>query len=171
MESTLKYTCLLLACGSSFVLFNGYGLAQSGSGVIERLDSLEKELKLFENAVVAFESEACPDGWVPYTAASGRTIIGAGIGMGLKARILHDSGGTETHRLTPSEMPEHSHEIEGMTHYSYDTTKIPRTHTNLYTKNNNFQFKGMTLSTGSSAPHNNLPPYYVLTFCKKFERA
>lgn len=166
-----KYLNVLFASLVFIAIFSSYGVAESGSGVLDKIDELEKKSQLLEkrldNAVIAFESETCPEGWQVYTAASGRTIIGAGKGKGLKARKLREGGGTETHQLTPSEMPEHSHEIEGMTHYSYDTTTIPRTHTNLYTNNNKFQFRGMTHSTGGSAPHNNLPPYYVLTFCKK----
>jgi len=39
----------------------------------------------------------------------GRTIIGAGTGVGLTARTLAGEHGTETHQLQISEMPEHTH--------------------------------------------------------------
>ena len=166
-----KYLNVLLVSLAFVAIFSSNGVAESDSGILDKIDELEKKNQLLEkrldNAVIAFESGTCPEGWQVYTAASGRTIIGAGKGEGLTVRQLHERAGTESNQLTVSEMPEHSHNIEGMTHYSYSMTNYPRVHTNLYTKNNEFQSKGKTLPTGREKPLNNLPPYLVLTFCKK----
>ena len=42
----------------------------------------------------------------------GRSLIGAGTGRGLSQRTMGDVGGEETHFLTQSELPSHSHGIQ-----------------------------------------------------------
>ena len=59
----------------------------------------------------------------------GRTPIGSGTGSGLTTRTLGNSFGNETHTLSSTEMPAHSHD---MTHNHGGSTviaEIPHTHT------------------------------------------
>jgi microcystin-dependent protein len=69
-------------------------------------------------------------------------------------------GGEEQHKLTIEEMPAHTHsynklgfqESKGTGHYSANKSEIPT----------------QTLPTGGDQPHNNLPPYYALTYIIKY---
>ena len=167
----IRASNILVVCLVSIAIFSKFGVAETGSGVLAKLEELEKKSELLEwrlnNAVVAFDSEQCPKGWRLYTAASGRTIIGSGRGDGLTPKSLGKKGGAETHVLTVAELPSHSHEIQASAHYHVITTDHPRTITKLFHKNEEFQSKGETFSTGEGKPHNNLPPYLVLNFCKR----
>lgn len=89
----------------------------------------------------------------------GRAVIGAGTGSGLTARALGDTGGVETHTLTASEMPSHTHtylpptinpDIEGPGVPDVGATVLG-TVTN-------------TGSAGGDGAHENMPPFGVVTW-------
>ena len=111
-------------------------------------------------AIVAFRSSACPLGWVPVTDVSGRTIIGAGAGSGLTARVNGQTGGAEMHTLTVSELPSHSHGLNIMgRQYAGGNSGIavvPSTTNRMPMEN-----------TGANSPHNNMPPFIVFTYCER----
>lgn len=68
---------------------------------------------------------------------------------------LADSGGTEDHKMTIAEMPEHHHNFHG---------PIPNStaaNAGGYTGQGNTR---QTVATGGDGPHNNLPPYLALNF-------
>ena len=116
----------------------------------------------------------------------GRFILGSGQGQGnqLTNRVIHDTGGEENHTLTVNEIPSHHHSTiardtggdwygpgnldgttgqggnaaEGGTTKNYPQSGDPSGDI-LTTDNTNVSPKEM--------PHNNMPPYYVLTYIIK----
>ena len=104
----------------------------------------------------------------------GRFILGSGEGDGLTQRDIHTNGGEETHKLTVAEMPSHNH-INNNGNYFHDPNGGSiagnvnkggiaagvdywgNTHPVLH----QHQYEG------NDAPHNNMPPFYVLTYIIK----
>lgn len=116
-------------------------------------------------AVLAFDRQRCPDGWSPFDALAGRVIVGAGRAEGLTPRRVGDRGGEERVTLTLAQMPEHRHanptigpnqviqEIEGLEiggRGSYGP-----------------QHRRPTDTAGQSQPHENMPPFFTLLYCRK----
>lgn len=131
--------------------------------VNDAVNALRRQLEATvpKGTVAAFKLDSCPQGWVAYADASGRVIVGAGSGLGLTPRVLHEKNGEEKHTLTISEMPKHRHQLPtfnaqggphevGSGHYGMDW--VPEE----YSK-----------EEGGDQPHNNMPPYLVLTICTK----
>lgn len=127
----------------------------------------------FANAVVAFDQNGCPDGWVQFTDAAGRAIIGAGNGTPSggtptpqTSRTYREHGGEEAVTLTEAHIPNHYHnvpfvpEVSNLSGNSYPVmsslkhSATARSHV-------------ATGSYGASGAHNNMPPYIALYFCKK----
>lgn len=129
-------------------------------------------------AVVAYDTDGCPAGWVPFEEATARFVIGAGNkfdetfrtgadGSDLSTYSYRQKGGAETHTLTHHEMPEHAHSM------LWGRAGEPAQSNERHGVGNDVK-SGLrvrdiqsTLSTGRSEPHNNMPPYIALYFCKK----
>ena len=110
-------------------------------------------------AVMAFDLDACPDGWAPMPELFGRVIVGAGAGEGLTARNNGDSFGEETHTLTIDQMPAHDHgEVWGGENKKAGMENTHATHT--------AGFKRVE-AQGKGQPHNIVQPSYSLTFCRR----
>lgn len=113
-------------------------------------------------AVVAFDSE-CSDGWQEYRLGAGKFLLGAG-----KGKKLHDVGGEENHTLTEEEMPNHNHK-NGPGQYLVRVTGGDTVLSN--TDNSpgeiNIRHGNVIREAGGGKPHNNMPPYIALHFCKK----
>lgn len=105
-----------------------------------------------------------PTGWYLCNGENGtpdlrdRFILGAGTKY-----AVGGSGGSETITLTVDQMPSHNHSISGNDVGAYGgstarnaTAGLANIGTTVYTN-----------SVGSSQPHNNMPPYYVLAFIMK----
>jgi hypothetical protein len=123
-----------------------------------------------QKAVVAFNLDVCPYGWQPFKAGEGRVIVGSGRGNGLSARVLGDLGGFETHTLTLTEIPSHTH---------------PHTDDGVYHNPPNNKYEGLrtefrgdssvglthgardTSATGGGQAHNIMQPFVVLKLCEK----
>ena len=142
-------------------------------------------------SIIAWNSDTIPKGWalcdgriynldsngyaqvestgVQTPDLRGRFILGAGQGSLLTNRTLGDTNGAETHTLNVSEMPSHNH--------SYSGTDWPASeHGGSRAEQNqsgsphdwtHFNVSKTTGSGGQSHPHNNMPPYYVLTYIMK----
>ena len=112
----------------------------------------------------------------------GRFILGSAEdeGEGLTNRVIHDTGGEETHTLTVAEMPSHEHKILA-NQESRDGGNIINSTSHYIMKGNDhgdtarYRLAGTTVGAsigrsseiGSNASHNNMPPYYVLTYIIK----
>ncbi len=126
----------------------------------------------------------------------GRFVLGSGQGANLTNRTLDNSGGSENHTLTLDETPSHSHFTHylGKTsatrlgnvwgdniEVAYETTIINNNSPSFGAVLNNSDSAnyamqsaaqqtanvGLTNSVGKNLPHNNMPPYYVLTYIMK----
>jgi microcystin-dependent protein len=92
----------------------------------------------------------------------GRTLIGSGQANGLTNRNLAEVGGAETHTLTISEIPSHSHTITsagGGNVFSYGTGVGTVGNPNP---------GGSTYANGGGQPHNNMQPFIVITYVIKY---
>ncbi len=101
----------------------------------------------------------------------GRTLIGAGNGNGLTNRVLGEMAGTENETLTISQIPSHSHS------YSFIVKEgrgVSTTANNSFLGQSGiFRNTGINIPmssqttglSGSSQPHNNMPPYLAITYC------
>ena len=117
-------------------------------------------------AVIAFASE-CPNGWSLFGPGRDRFLLGAGEEYTLLSR-----GGTSTHALTANEIPPHPHPHTHQVLRSSDESGVntdplgwPSVHGDLHGTET-----GVALGAvppGSALPHNNMPPYIAVNFCKK----
>jgi microcystin-dependent protein len=121
----------------------------------------------------------------------GRTIIGTGQGTNMTNRTLGAIGGSETHKLTLTEMPAHVHGVLPNPHNSQWTGWRMPTWGLLGSASNSGSLEGwpQTLNTGGdpslpkiqdpkfptdltkkindTAPHNNMQPFVALTYIIK----
>lgn len=125
------------------------------------MNAINQRTEILSSAVLAVEGVDCPQGWESYSAAAGRTIVGAGSGAGLSARVAGKVGGEEDHLLTVAEMPEHTHAGEVSTGAGISAAHIANVPGQLTL--NRRRIGG----AGGSRPHNNMPPFIVMTLCKR----
>lgn len=130
-------------------------------------------------AVVAFDRDDldenhCPDGWSPFLYARARTIVGAGDpshtpekmpfsenGVPLSGYVLRQHGGEQKHLLTIDEMPRHDHgggAVGTRDHAGLDNSAHGVAN----------DIKPLE-SQGGGQPHNIMPPFIALYYCKKTE--
>ena len=109
----------------------------------------------------------------PRSSTSKKTMFGgvfaaATYGNKLIAKHYRDVGGTEGHVLTVTEMPGHTHALD-LTSVGDDG----KTGNLAFIEQKDGRKRHTTYSTGgnagskTAAPHNNMPPYVALYFCKK----
>ncbi len=106
----------------------------------------------------------------------GRSPLHANQGVGLSVRSLGETGGTENVTLLSSEIPAHSHAINGVAvgNAAIPSSLVSMSNTagrpapNLYTDTLGTPVNMNILSlsnSGGGLPHNNLMPFLVLNFC------
>ncbi len=137
-------------------------------------DIAEMKSVIPKGAVVAFADHKTGDqerdcsklgeGWEKFEAANGKFILGAGNNLG-RSFAAGSYGGEYEVVLGLNQMPKHSHTYLKQT----DTgggcglsgcgfhSEYPQTNTSSAGGND----------SGETIPHNNMPPYIVLTYCKK----
>lgn len=149
-----------------------------------------------KDAVVAFDMPgACPEGWSTFAEAQSRAIVGAFFGSGFVAGLGADErreqlteykyrqhGGEEMVALTVEQFPSHLHALQ--LHYAYNFAQgnafiltgqdgpVEDGDSSKFTFSSDFKLpredqRSATETVGSGQPHNNMPPYVALYFCKK----
>src|SRR4051794_12752861 len=109
MSQRLKLSTLTCAMGVLAFSQVGHSSVECNS-VIE---CAEKALasSVPTGAVLAFDLQACPEGWETFVSATGRTIVGVGQAQGLTDRSLRETGGAERQKLDPLNLPPHVHKV------------------------------------------------------------
>ena len=157
--------------------------------------------RIGSGAVVAYDLPQCPNGWVPFEAATARFIVGAGSdfdealstdenGNSLSVKRYNEAGGTQSHSLTLAELPSHNHSIstgyrldgewhdglEGFPRKRNGGVSDPATgidpdfmdaNENIVRDGGHGAQEQVISFEGGGQPHNNMPPYIALYFCKK----
>lgn len=104
----------------------------------------------------------------------GRVPIGAGSGAGLTARTLGAKSGAETHTLSTTEMPSHSHNLLRKSNPdagAFDTNNGNKSESSASTTDRidlGSEFTFSTYNTGGGAAHNNMQPFIVLRYLIKY---
>lgn len=113
-------------------------------------------------------SNAVPDGWALCDGTNGTPDLRGRFVLGeSESHEIGDTGGSEEVTLTVAQMPSHAH---AMYQYSANSSSgfaasAVELHYNSYNWNN--LVAPLTQSQGSSKPHPNMPPYYVLCYIMK----
>ena len=124
-------------------------------------------------------TDGCPSGWEAAQDISGRFVIGAGSGTGLTSRRFRETGGSELARISIEQMPKHNHKIstsyganihdglagsgesEGIDQY------FGRPSAGAKTDGGHGVLAEVLSFEGGDQPHENMPPFIALQFCKK----
>lgn len=180
-------TGVVTAVATTFVL---WGLGQT----FGLLRDVSFSVEVPPGAVVAFDREAgCPGGWSNVgrdesQRFAGRTFIVAGPRVDREtsdqttlSRAFDDRGGTEEHTLIEAQVPSHSHGGSGLSEiYIADNFSTgadgPQMGSqwgfHVLHRGGPYGTSSPALMTdwGGGEPHNNMPPYIALHFCKKEAR-
>ena len=97
--------------------------------------------------------------WVRW--AKGQTLVGVNESDSSFSTV-GKTGGAKTHKLTTSEMPSHTHNMDGTIWSDGSGSKSAYT----FQANRNATTR-YTDSTGGSAAHNNLQPYVTVYYWKR----
>lgn len=118
-----------------------------------------------KNSILAFDQRGCPDGWGKFDEADGHFLLAS------SSKYPYGSkGGKPTVTLTTEQMPEHSHIFTGISVErggwggSVITDKIAVGDNG---HQPSWEPTGSISAEGRGLPHNNMPPYIALTYCKK----
>ena len=136
-------------------------VAPSGSNVTAATDPALPAIPV--GSIIMWNSATPPTGWSLCDGTNGtpdlrnRFVLGASSGHG-----LGQTGGEETHTLSVNEMPNHSHSFS-----------LPQGDQNWGNGGGNTFWGGSygrgigTNAVGGSAAHNNMPPFYALSYIMK----
>lgn len=153
---------------ANWLMLNGDTIGSAVSAATQRNDSYETLFTLIWNSV-ANDQALVPGGrglnaaadWaagksITLPDARGRSVIGSGTGTSLTARTHGDSDGAETHTLTITEMPSHSHD--------YSTRSTTLGVSGAGTPVNQGAATLQTSQTGGDGAHNNMQPWLALNY-------
>lgn len=158
------------------------GLTVAGNLTVDgNITSKGKFNYLPRGSIIAFNGTNAPQGWALCNGQNGtpdlrgKFIYGHGAGQGSS---VGRTGGSETHTLNVNEMPSHNHGCSiGNTSETRKVKSHPGTRwdepghsTNghgFWGKRFNHNHSCSISSNGGNQPHNNMPPYYVLSYIMK----
>jgi len=137
------------------------------------------DIEVPSGAVLAFDRlDGCPEGWKAGIAeAEGRLIIGVkpGTKYVLPYNALkpdYQTGGTENHLLLKKELPSHQHYVNNNIGFDMSYSQWggdPNTKVNVMIGTGFVDNvpAAYTSSVGGNIPHENMPPWLALYYCKK----
>lgn len=120
-------------------------------------------------AVMAFNLDACPTGWVRFAPANGRGIIGIGNSgePGAIAHTLGQVGGEEKHVQTVAELANHTHSFNDNTLGGSNSKDADAGRTDTNWDGYNKTVANNTSNIGGNAAFNVMDPYIALLYCRK----
>jgi len=144
---------------------------QETEGKLGDINEQLSTFKLPDQAILisTVECSKLEGNWKDYSDLSGRFALAKGASTDeygeTKQYALGDKHGVHDHKLEEDELPEHAHKlIWGLD--TGDTGKRVRGY-NLFPENKVLIGRTLhdTSSIGGNKPHNNMPPYLVLSYC------
>ena len=174
MSQTTKQI-LISASGGFFASVLVLFLSWAFGGINQIVSRMSDNVRIPEGAIVMSNKECSvlPGKWEPYERAAGRFPIATGqttdaTGASGNVFELGQEGGAYKHMLTPAEMPTHGHQHNerikvSVTCQNGDTEKGCKG----FDYNRSVSEAAETTGTGDGRPHENMPPYVVLNFCRK----
>jgi hypothetical protein len=140
-----------------------------------RLAAVETNFVPIAGTIQAFDLPTCPAGWIQFTAANGRAIVGTNpsTANGLSVRALGATFGAESHVLTVAEMPSHNHTppaASGAKVLGYNaagTYGVSSSFPSVNERVSNNDGNAVMPNAGGGEAHNNMQPSLALLICKK----
>jgi microcystin-dependent protein len=143
-----------------------------------------------KGTIVAYNSTIAPNGWALCDGNNGTPNLNNRFILGSGSKSINTTGGVETVTLNVNELPSHIHNVSGSTNYNgnhHHNSGIyyGRGYDALFSRgmksskdfsdyimtsiagNHNHNFNVNSESTGGNQPHENMPPFYVLTYIMK----
>ena len=157
-------------------------VAVAGRDGRDGLNGQDGQDALAPAGIVIASRKECKDlnptnGWTDYSEAYGRVIVGVGettIEGTTRKFLLQETGGYWEHQLTIEQMPDHNHPFSGreqtLSGWKENAIDLQGSQIGIGDRNTtlgSFKPQGEIGSTGGGEPHNNMPPYIALYFCKK----
>ena len=156
-----------------FQMLRGDALVCPDGSIFAKRCDPTTAVDLPSDAVVAFAGkDGCPDGWTEYPEAAGRFIVGAGrhsehnrYGNPVTPKKVGDRGGEDQVKLKIEHMPKHLH--QNPTRGSGRKGRVPTLQAMDDGHKDGGRHQRPTNITGGSQPHDNMPPYVALLYCKR----
>jgi microcystin-dependent protein len=133
-----------------------------------------------KGSIIAYNQSSAPSGWTLCDGSNGSPNLRDRFILGWGNRGVGTQGGEENVTLNEGQMPNHYHSVTSrgdinlynygsqMLHYTnqrWDTPTIDRGRAPA--KFGEISVYGDTNAKGGNQPHNNMPPFYVLTYIMK----
>ena len=132
-----------------------------------------------KKSIIAYHGNTAPEGWAICDGQNGtpdlrgRFILASGKGKHLINRSLNQTSGAENVTLTAAQMPHHNHETlyynihDANAGLSWQGSKRRLDFPGARWHGTADGYRSKTTHAGSNHAHNNMPPYYVLTYIMK----
>ena len=171
--SSLLILCLLMWTGSAFGQTAEDRIAAMEDAIADMGVVMEGILagrravdRLLADAIVLTDQDCAALGpaWKRYEGMGGRFPLGAGENEDRgdnRTFTIGQGGGEYRHELTVEEMPKHKHSLR------VKPDHVRGDHGDDWPVHHGHWDTFETTEAGGSQPHNNMPPYLVMNFCRK----